>query len=253
MANFSIRFKEKREVAHDTFALAFTKPTGFTYEAGQYVALVVQNLVKPDPKGGVRSFSLSSAPYEEDLIFAFRNTGSGFKETLMAMKPGDTVEITKPVGHFTLSHASDGNPIVFLVGGIGITPVRSILKQAEHNGATRELSVFYSNRRKADAAFDVDIREVQLSGLRYVTTYTQEEGPLTDPNEERGYINEPMLLKHLGAEHLLENWYYLVGAPAFIEAMKDMLGGLGVPKERLVVDPFAGLSSALKKELETKK
>lgn len=247
MANFTIRLKEVREIATDTWALSFVKPSGFTYEAGQYVALVVPKLVKPDPKGAVRSFSIASAPYEEDLLFAFRNSRSGFKETLLAMKPGDTAEITKPVGHFTLSHASDGNPIVFLVGGIGITPVRSILKQAEHNGAARELSVFYSNRHKGDAAFDEELRSVKLSGLRYVTTCSQDTTAPTDTHEERGYINEPMLLKYLGSEHLLENWYYLVGAPAFIEAMKAMLGGLGVPKERLVVDPFAGLSSAQKK------
>lgn len=247
MANFTLRLKGIQEIATDTWALSFVKPSGFVYEAGQYVALVVPKLKKPDPKGAVRSFSIASAPCEEDLLFAFRNSGSGFKETLMAMQPGDTVEVTKPVGHFTLSYASDGNPIVFLVGGIGITPVRSILRQAEHNGAARELSVFYSNRHKNDASFDAELRAIKLSGLRYVATYSQEESAPTDANEERGYINEPMLLKYLGSEHLLENWYYLVGAPAFIEAMKAMLGGLGVPKERLVVDPFAGLSSAQKK------
>lgn len=248
MANTVLKLKKKEEVATGTTAFYFDKPKNFLYQAGQYVAMVLPRLDSPDPRGPVRSLSIASAPCEEDLAFAMRNTESGFKETIFAMPVGETVQVTAPIGHFTLSHASDDKPIVFLVGGIGITPVRSILKQAEHDGSARRLVVFYSNRRRQDAAFQDEIIGLRLPHLTVISTLSQETGACTGTNEERGYICEPMLLKHLGAEGLLENWYYLVGAPAFIEAMEKMLGGLGVPKERLVVDPFAGLQSAAQKK-----
>ncbi|MEP7162822.1 MAG: FAD-dependent oxidoreductase [Candidatus Moraniibacteriota bacterium] len=251
MANYTITFKEKKEVAQETFAFWFTRPADFTYEAGQYVALVLPKLKYPDKRGPVRSFSIASAPAEDDLMFAMRDTNSGFKDTFMELEPGETAQITKAIGHFTLANAADGHPIVFIVGGIGITPVRSILKQAESEGSGREFSLFYSNRKKADAAFYEEIKNMKLAGLKVIPTCSQEEAPCTGPNEERGYIDEPMLLRHLKTESLLENWYYLVGAPVFIEAMKSILGGLGVPKERIVLDPFTGLTTATQAKMES--
>lgn len=248
MANFTLKLKKKVEVADETTAFYFEKPKDFVFQAGQYIAMVLPRLDELDPRGPVRSMSISSAPFEPDLMFTMRQTGSGFKKTLWNIKAGETVQATPPIGHFTLSHASDDKPIVFLVGGIGITPVRSILRQAEHDGSSRGLTVFYSNRQAKDAAFHDEMMRLAMPGFRYVYTYSQEESAPSGPNEERGYIAEPMLLKHLGSDGILENWYYLVGAPVFIEAMEVMLGGLGVPKERLVVDPFAGLSTASQKK-----
>jgi ferredoxin-NADP reductase len=135
MANVKIAFRRKAQVADGTWAFYFDKPGDFVFEAGQYVALVVPRLVEPDKRGPVRSLSMCSAPYEDELNFTVRDTGSPYKKTLLALEPGEEAQATKPIGHFTLSHAADHQPIVFIIGGIGITPARSILKQAEHEGA----------------------------------------------------------------------------------------------------------------------
>ncbi len=242
MANFTLTLKEQRAVADGTELFVFDKPADFTYKAGQYVAMMLTSLVAPDTRAGVRSLSIASAPCEEDLYFAMRRSDSGFKQTMFALRPGDTVAVTKAIGHFTLSHASDDLPIVFLIGGIGITPARSILKQAEHEGSTRSFTVLYSNRFEKDAAFHEELRDIKLANYRYVTTLSQETTPCAGTNEERGYICADMLGKYVPDVHGV--WYYLVGAPAFIEAMEKMLSEMGVAKERQVCDPFTGMATA---------
>lgn len=241
MANFTLTLKEQRAVADGTELFVFDKPADFTFEAGQYVAMMLSNLVAPDTRAGVRSLSIASAPCESDLYFAMRKSDSGFKQTMWSFKSGDTVAATKAIGHFTLSHAADGLPIVFLVGGIGVTPVRSILKQAEHEGSERHFTVLYSNRFEKDAAFHEELQDIKLLNYRYVTTLSQETAPCADTNEERGYICETMLRKYV--PDVTGVWYYLVGAPAFIEAMEKMLSEMGVAKERQVCDPFTGMAT----------
>lgn len=244
MANFSLSFKRKAQVADGTWSFVFEKPADFSFEAGQYVALVLPRLVGPDKRGPVRSLSICSAPSEPELVFTVRITESGFKQALASLEPGERVQATAPIGHFTLAHAIDQAPIVFLVGGIGITPVRSILVQAVHDGVKRPFTLFYSNRMTKDAAFHDELKTLELSNYQYVTTFSQETIPCTGTNEGRGYICEDMLRKYLPAEKITSSWYYLVGTPGFIEAMEKMLVGMGVAKERCVNDPFTGLTSA---------
>ena len=244
MAHFALTFKNKVQVADGTWAFHFEKPVDFAFQAGQYVALVLPRLVAPDKRGPVRSLSLSSAPCEEDIVFSLRITESGFKQTLMALEPGEIAQATKPIGHFTLAHATDDHPIVFLAGGIGVTPIRSILVEAAHEQLDRSFTFFYSNRMIKDAAFHEELRTLILPKYRYVTTFSQETIPCAGTNEERGYICESMLQKYLSDGEIASSWYYLVGAPAFIEAMEAMLVSMGVAKERCVNDPFTGLASA---------
>ncbi len=244
MANFSLKFKSKVQVADGTWAFSFEKPADFGFEAGQYVALVLPRLVAPDQRGPVRSLSICSAPCEGDLMFAVRITESGYKQSLMALESGEVAQATKPIGHFTLSYAADGQRMVFLAGGIGVTPVRSILVQSVHDAVERPFTCFYSNRLLKDAAFHQELQTLMLSDYRYVTTFSQETLPCAGANEERGYICEDMLRKYVPAEEIATSWYYLVGAPAFIKAMETMLQSMGVTKERCVNDPFTGLASA---------
>lgn len=239
MVNYTLTFREKKSVADGTDMFIFDKPADFSFEAGQYVVLRLSNLVAPDEREGVRSFSFSSAPCEEQITFTTRQGISGFKQTMYALQPGETITATGPVGHFTLSHAPDDRPIVFLVGGIGVTPMRSILKQAEHDGSTRSFTALYSNRYEKDAAFHEELQNLRVQNFRYIPTFSQETLPCSGVDEERGYICERMIRKYVS--DVTAVWFYLVGAPGFIEAMEEILSHMGVAKERQVCDPFAGM------------
>lgn len=237
MTNYSLQLKDSYEIADQTMAFVFEKPADFTFQAGQYVVMTLPTLLFPDDRRGMRSLSIASAPADEDLVFAMRITESGFKKTINALKKGDEVTITQALGHFTLP-SSDARPIVFLIGGIGITPVRSILRQAVFEKDTRPFTLFFSNRRPEDAPFASEMQS--FSGLHYtcVDTLTAFDG-MCEWSEERGYICREMLEKYLPSGE--ETLYYMVGGMAFLSAMETMLRAMNVPTERIKKDPFTGI------------
>ncbi len=241
MANtFPITLKEVREVADGTQVFIFDKPEGYEFQAGQYVALFAPKLdgIEPDQRGLSRSLSISSAPCEDELWFAMRKSDSYFKRTMWELKPGAVATITKPVGHFTVPE-NDDRPIVFLIGGIGITPARAILKQAEHDRATRRFTLFYSNRFDKDAAFEEEMRAFSLPEYRFVRVLSKSDEPCAPENDERGYICEETIKKYVPATDQV--LYYIVGSPQFAGAMETMLDEMGIPKESRHMDPFSGM------------
>lgn len=237
---YTVTIKRIEDIADGTKIFTCDRPSDYTYQAGQYCAIKLANLVEADPKGAARSFSFASSPYESELAFAMRSGESGYKKTFWTLKVGDTFEITKAVGFFTEPEGND-QPVVFLVGGIGITPARSILREALHQGGQREYTLFYANRFLKDASFHEELVGLShsLPHFRYVTVLSQSEDPLSGDNDERGYITASMLEKYL--PNIPDCLYYMVGSGDFIDAMETMLAGFGVMKEQCKKDPFTGL------------
>ncbi len=126
MPIYKVKLISKREIAAGTMAFHFEKPEGFAYKAGQFADCVLINPAETDAEGSTRVFSLASAPYEDDLILATRMRDTAFKRILKTMEPGTELILDAPYGSFTL-HNNVSIPAVFLTGGIGITPVRSIV------------------------------------------------------------------------------------------------------------------------------
>ena len=152
MPIFKTTLRRKEEIAAGTMAFHFEKPEGFTFKAGQFGDFTLINPGETDAEGNIRGFSLASAPYEGDLMFATRMRDTAFKRVLRAMDIGTEVSLDAPYGSFTL-HNNSSIPAVFLTGGIGVTPVRSIVLQAAHDSLSHKIFLFDSNRKPEDSAF----------------------------------------------------------------------------------------------------
>lgn len=237
MNTYSIRLKNKYEIAERTLAFVFEKPGGFQFQAGQYIAMTLPKLDFTDSKGATRVLSIASAPSDAELVFGMRITESAFKKTLAEMPLGGEVVIRDATGHFVLPEDQE-KQIVFLVGGIGITPARSILRQASAEKRHNPFVLFYSNRRPEDASFCEEMQDFPGLNYRCIDTLTQNEG-VCAWQEESGYICAEMLKRYL--TEITESLYYVVGANGFIGAMEKMLMELGVPNENIKKDPFTGL------------
>lgn len=238
MQIYTIKLKEKREVADRSVAFVFEKPADFVFQAGQYVVMTLSNLTFPDNRRGIRSLSIASAPYEDELVFAMRITQSGFKQTLMTMEVGGEVTITQAIGHFVLDE--NDRPVVFLIGGIGITPARSILRQAVHDELKQSFYLFYSNRHPEDASFSDELQDFPTLDYTCIDTLTnQEAADACVWQEERGYICDHMVKKYIS--DVKNPMYYIVGSPVFANAMTAMLIGMGVEKDAIKQDPFTGI------------
>ena len=123
---FICKLKDRKEVAEGTMAFQFEKPSGWTFKAGQYLDMTLLDPLETDSEGNVRSFSIASGPHEETLVVATRMRDTAFKRVLRTMPLGTAVKIDGPSGDLTLQN-NFTRAAVFLAGGIGITPFRSIV------------------------------------------------------------------------------------------------------------------------------
>ena len=141
MPVYKITLKDKKEIAAGTMAFYFDKPDGFTYKAGQFGDFTLIDPTDTDDEGNVRGFSLSAAPFEDDLMLATRMRDTAFKRYFKIMPVGTAITMDAPYGSFTLQNNTK-IPAVFLSGGIGITPVRSIVLQATHDKTAHRIFTF---------------------------------------------------------------------------------------------------------------
>ena len=239
MPIYKTKLQRKEEVADGTMAFHFEKPAGFTFKAGQFGDLTLINPVETDTEGNTRGFSLASAPYEGDLMFATRMRDTAFKRVLRTMAIGTEVSLDAPYGSFTL-HNNARIPAVFLTGGIGVTPVRSIILQATHDNLPHKIFLFDSNRRPEDAAFLNQLMEAQEKNPNYtfVGTMTEMEKSSQKWVGETGYITKAMLVKYVG--DLTLPIYYLAGPAAMVTAMRKTLNEAGVDDDNIRTEEFSG-------------
>ena len=220
-------------------AFHFQKPEGFVYKAGQFADFTLINPAETDAEGNIRVFSLASAPYENFLMFATRMRDTAFKRVLRTMKPGTELTLDAPYGSFTL-HNNASIPAVFLTGGIGVTPARSIVLQAAHDKLPHKIFLFDSNNRPEDAPFLDELAEVQKENPNYtfVATMTKMEKSQRPWHGETGHIDERMLAKYIG--DLTSPIYYIVGPPAMVDALGNVLNAAGVNTDNIRTEEFTG-------------
>ncbi|MEB2337482.1 MAG: FAD-dependent oxidoreductase [Nitrospirales bacterium] len=155
------------------------------------------------------------------------------------MPIGSTVRMEGPFGKLVL-HTDQTRPAVFLSGGIGITPFRSMLVQAAMQQSSHRMILFYSNRRPEDAPFLDELQALQATNPRYtfVGTMTEPEKSSLVWQGETGYINAALLAKHLA--NVNKPIYYVVGPPGMVGALRTMLKEARIDDSDIRTEKFAG-------------
>ena len=228
---------DRRNIAEDTLAFWFHPEKPVRFLAGQFGDFTLTKPRYTDAKRNTRAFSFASPPERDDIMIATRMRDSAFKRSLAELPIGAAVEFDGPMGGFTL-RKDPARPAIFLVGGIGITPVRSIVEQVIRQKARRQISVFYSNTTHARMAFldDFENWRADNPNLNFVPTLT-DESPGAWPFET-GLRGQQMLSRHVADLHAPV--YYTVGPPAMVAAMKKMLDEIGVDELHIKSEDFAG-------------
>lgn len=235
----SIYLTRQEEVARRTMAFCFKKPEGFGFTAGQAVYLTLVDPPENDPGGRIRTFSIASAPEEPELMIVTRMGDTSFKRVLRALPAGKELELEGPFGDLSL-HNEPTRTAVFLAGGIGVTPFRSIILDATRRGLAHRLFLFYSNRSPEDAAFLAELAELEKENSRFklIAAMTETDGAGKDWKGEKGYITQDMILEHVGT--VMGPMYYIAGPPSMVSAMEKLLRGAGVKSKDLKSEMFPG-------------
>jgi len=237
--SFICKLKDRKEVAEGTMAFRFEKPSGWAFKAGQYLDMTLLAPSETDSEGNVRSFSIASAPHEETLLVATRMRNTAFKHVLRTMPFGTAVKIEGPSGDFILQNDFT-RTAVFLAGGIGITPFRSIVHWAAKEKLPNRIVLFYSNRRPEDAPFLAELHRLEKDNPKYklIASMTEMEKSHQPWNGETGLIDPGMLGRHLkGAASPI---YYVAGPPAMVKGLHEMLNKAGINDDDIRAENFAG-------------
>ncbi len=239
MPKYDVTLRGSRLVARETRAFDFDLPQGFTYKAGQSIDLTLLNPPETDGEGNTRAFTIASAPAEQKLMVTTRLRNTAFKRVLRSLAPGSHVGVDGPFGSMTL-HSAANRPAVFLAGGIGITPFRSMVVQAASEAKEREIVLFYANHRREDAAFLDELRTLARSyrSLTLIPTLTKEDASTMPWNGELGRPDLAMIQRYVSS--LRGPVYYVAGPPAMVGAMRTMLNGAGVEDDDIRSEEFSG-------------
>lgn len=229
----------RESVAEGTMAFYFSKPAGFRHAAGQSLLLTLVDPPETDGEGNSRPFTIASAPHEPELMIATRMRDTAFKRVLRTAPLGATVSLDGPSGAMVL-HEDASRPAVFLAGGIGITPFLSISRHALRQGLSHHLHLFYANRRPEDAAFLVELQQLEQlnSNYRLIAIMAEPEKATQRWAGETGFIRRELLARHL--PDLRSPVYYFAGPPPMTMAMRRMLQEIGVEEQSMRYEEFYG-------------
>jgi len=240
MAKFATRLIERTEVARGTTAFAFERPPNFQFTAGQFVSLVLPDPPHTDAKGNRRTFSIASPPQESGRIeIATRMTGSALKRSLAEVPLGTPVELIGPSGSFTL-HTDGSIPAVFIAGGIGITPFRSMTHDAFYRRLPHRITLIYSNRNLDSAAFHDEFRKLAGThpALTYIPTMTEAEASQQTWKGERRFVTGDLLREYIG--DLGRPIFYLAGPPGLVAGVTKIAIETGADPARVRSEEFEG-------------
>ncbi len=200
------------------------RPANFRFRAGQHVLLRLQTERGPD----LRPLSLASPPQADVLEFATRIGPSAFKQAVLALEPGNRVKVSRPMGGLRYDPT---RPAILVVGGIGITPVRSVLLAADD--AKTPVKLLFSNRTAEEIPFREELALLahRRADLEITWVLTSPAGAAPPGPVHRGRISGALLARH--AEELPDALFYVTGPAAMVTDVKALLRQVGVPPSRL--------------------
>lgn len=232
---FSLQFLRKVKESQDAYSFYFEKKD-LNFSAGQYMKVAL-DIKDPDDRGNSRFFTLASSPDEEQIRITTRIIQSSFKMAFSELSPGQEISFNGPFGNFVLP--DEPKPLVFLAGGIGVTPFRSMVKYVSDNGLGRKISLFVSWTNLQEMVYHDELKEISAENknILYVPTITRFESG-SSWNGETGRIDKEKIEKYVG--HFADNIFYLSGPQVMVEAMEKMVEEMGIIGEQIKTDKFPG-------------
>ena len=233
-----VRLKERRSEATEVISFVFDlggQP--FQHQPGQYVFCELDALDFPDERGNRRHFTISSSPTEKGVVmFTTRIRGSGFKETLRHAPLGHEINLGTPLGHFVMPEGENRRH-VFIAGGIGITPYRSMLRCAVDSKKPIDVVLLYFSHSSADIVFWQELEEIarQMPTLSLVHVLSDAEAGWKG---EKGRLSEALFRKWV--PNLDQRLFWISGPPSMVMAYKELIEQTGVKEEAIRTDSFAG-------------
>ncbi len=238
MPKVNIKLLKKEEIANGTMAFHLAKPAGLSFRAGQFCDLRLLDPPETDDEGDIRGFSLANAPFEDEIVVATRMRDTAFKRVIKNLAIGSEIEFDGPYGDFTM-HKTETTPAVFLIGGIGVTPVRSMVAQATHDKSNHEITLIHSSKTPEDLPYMNDFIDMSKRNKNFTYIPVASEAASDEWSGENGRINTDMIKKYV--TDINKPIFYLSGPQAMVKAMREILiNKLRVNEDNIKTEEFSG-------------
>jgi ferredoxin-NADP reductase len=232
-----LKLVEIKQISATIFDLTFDSNIRLRFNPGQYLEWTLPHQ-KPDSRGNRRYFTVASSPTEKDIHVAVRvapKQSSSFKTSMLHMHIGDTMVASHLMGDFVLP-ADVSKKLVFIAGGIGVTPFRSMIKYLADKKEKRDIVLFYQTAKEEDLAFR-DFFEIVKEAVGIKTVYVVTE-PDTRWQGMTGRLTEKMIKGSLPDYD--ERIFFLSGPNPMVQSYKKLLLSLGIQKINIKTDYFPG-------------
>lgn len=237
---FYLPFIKKEKLANDTYSFYFYSANiDLNFLPGQYTRMTL-SIEKPDERGSSRLFTIASSPLEKNhIMITTKIIQSSFKKRMMELEPKELVQFFGPMGGFVLNEKEKEHR-VFLAGGIGITPFHSMTTYACAKNLSIPINLIASFSTQQDLVFYEELLYIAKKNpyIKIIYTITRPEESSIQWRGEIGRISDALIRKYV--RNIFEPLYYIVGPPAMVAAIEEVVRGMGVTSERIFIENFTG-------------
>ncbi|MEK7658797.1 MAG: ferric reductase-like transmembrane domain-containing protein [Patescibacteria group bacterium] len=213
----------------DTFTLILKPGKKFLFKAGQFCFLRLNKnkLYARHP------FTILSSPEENELRFAVKLAGK-FTKALSELKKGEEIIVDGPFGIFTIEdHNKD---LIFIAGGVGITPFMSIIKEKIEDNKTQNIVLLYGSKTKEDVIYREQIDNIKKDWFKKAYILSDNSSLNETYGYETGYIDEKVIKKYV--KNINNSLFYICGPEPMKNNLKEILSKLGISKQNIIIEDF---------------
>ncbi len=208
----------------------------FRYNPGQFIFVTL--LRRHGHSREEHPFTISSSPADRSCLSITAKESGDFTSTLGSTKPGDRAAVMGPFGRFSYTLLPSCDKYVFIAGGIGITPLMSMLRDMYLLEIKKDILLIYGNRTENDIVFSAELREISESGsspdLRIIHLLSRPEPSWTG---EKGHLDIDRLRKYVG--DVSGKSFYVCGPPLMMNSAESILRQMGVRGSDIHMEKFS--------------
>jgi len=235
----ALSLRSIKQLAANAYEFSFAPDRKLVFLPGQYLEWTLAH-TSPDGRGNRRYFTIASSPTEREIRLGvkFSHPPSSFKHALGEMRQGDIAFAGQLAGNFIMPKNKDIK-LVFIAGGIGVTPYRSMVQYLLDRKESRTLTLIYAAPSVADFAYrDVFERARNELGMKTIYLTTKEKMDM------RGISAEPLTANVIRRE--IPDWdersFYLSGPRSMVVTFQKTLRDMGVSRRKIKTDFFPGFA-----------
>src|SRR3989344_4270172 len=234
-----LKLRESIALSPSAYDFVFNPGKKLKYLPGQYMEWTLGHK-RPDNRGNRRYFTLASSPTENEIRIGvkFYKNPSSYKKELMALSDNKKIVATQLAGDFVMPK-DISQKLVFIAGGIGITPFRSMIKYLVDTNQKRLITLFYSNNLESEIVYrDVFNDAVAKLGIKVIYTLTDTANLSANWQGKTGFVDSKMIVEEI--PDYKERTFYISGPRSMVAVFEDVHSKLGIKSAQIKTDFFPG-------------